>query len=322
MSSVAMFKGAKEAPRAMRSRSDTLCLTLAEINNWRIPSFQRPVRVNDKVRALAETLKNEGVLTGVLTLGTLKSDPTIYVVDGQHRLEAFRISETRECYADVRIVNFDSMADMADEFVNLQTSLVRMRPDDVLRGLEASTPTMRLIRDRCSFVGYDQIRRGGPSSSLLSMSVALRCWSGSTHESPTNGGNSAHHIAKEMPELDAEQMVRFLNMARTAWGTDPQNFRLWGALNLTMCMWLWRRLVLDDGQDKTKRHVHITGEKFKQCLMAVSANADYVDWLVGRNMNDRDRAPCYARLKTIVQRRLSDDGSAKVKLPQPAWASR
>jgi hypothetical protein len=33
--------------------------------------------------------------------------------------------------------------------------------------------------------------------------------------------------------------------------------------------------------------------------MSVSANTDYVDWLVGRNLGERDRTPAYGRLKTI-----------------------
>jgi hypothetical protein len=29
---------------------------------------------------------------------------------------------------------------------------------------------------------------------------------------------------------------------------------------------------------------------FRKCLMSVSANTDYLDWLVGRNIGEHDRA--------------------------------
>jgi hypothetical protein len=49
--------------------------------------------------------------------------------------------------------------------------------------------------------------------------------------------------------------------------------------------------------------------------MSVSANADYVDWLVGRNLGERDRAPAHGRLKTIfVQGAMAETGK-KVVLP-------
>ena len=42
---------------------------------------------------------------------------------------------------------------MAEDFVILNTALVRMGPDDVMRGLEGSVPTLQKIREVCPFVG-------------------------------------------------------------------------------------------------------------------------------------------------------------------------
>jgi hypothetical protein len=60
--------------------------------------------------------------------------------------------------------------------------------------------------------------------------------------------------------------------------------------------------------------------QFKRCLMALSSTTDYVDWLVGRNLGERDRAPAYRRMKGIFIKRIFEDTGQKVSLPQPSWA--
>jgi hypothetical protein len=49
------------------------------------------------------------------------------------------------------------MADMGEEFVNLNSQLVTMRPDDIRRGLEGTIEALPTIRRECPFVGYDMI---------------------------------------------------------------------------------------------------------------------------------------------------------------------
>jgi hypothetical protein len=259
----------------------------------------------------------------VLTVGILTDgrDAGQYLVDGQHRVEGFRLSECREAIADVRFIEFDTMAEMGAEFVKLNSSIVRMRPDDVLRGLEESTPVLGQIRDRCPFVGYDQIRRA-PTGSLLSMSTALRMWEGSATATPVAMGKSAVHLAGEVSEESAAKMCIVLGMCYEAWKLDEHSKRLWGSLNLGLCMWLWRRLV-DDQERKVSRYIVLRNEQFKRCLMSLAANESYNDWLLGRQMGDRDRAACYARIRQIFSRRLLEDKAnkgGKVMLPGPAWA--
>lgn len=311
----------RRAPASKRTRMDTLLLNAKTINSWRIPPFQRPVRINEKVRALAEEIKQAGgVVPGVLTLGIIETgrDAGTYITDGQHRIESFRLSDLTEGYADVRIVIHDSMADMGAEFVELNSQLVRMRPDDVLRGLEESVVSLRMIRDKCPFVGYGNIRRG-ESSPILSMSAVLRAWNGSTAETPITGATSAAHIANEISLDSTRQLIEFLTLAYDAWGRGQDVARLWLTLNLMLCMWLWRRLVLDT-ERRAKRYAVLKPEQFKRCLMSVAASADYNDWLVGRSAGERDRSPCYERLKRIFVRRLSDDDLKGAKFPTVAWA--
>lgn len=324
--SVVSIKGSTLAPKSVRSSMETLIVSIDQVNQWRIPPFQRPLRVNARVMSIAEDMKSNGVeITGVLTLGKVAKDPTMWVVDGQHRLEAFRMSGLTEVIADVRIVSFDSMSEMSDEFVRLNSSIARMRPDDILRGLEPSTPALKRIRQEAPYVGYDHVRRAGTSGAIISMSALLRCWFGSMGETPigNSSGKSAAHVVATMDPEAVQQLLDFLNVAHSAWGRDPEYYRLWGNLNLTICMWLWRQLVLATNRSNAKRAVTTTAAQFKQCLMSVSANRDYLDWLPGHIMGDRDRSPCYNRLKAIFVRRLQAEarGGEKPKLPQPAWTS-
>ncbi len=323
MGKVISITGAREAPKASQSRMDTLILDQAMVSQWRIPPFQRPLRINEKVRIVAEQMKSTESIEGVITLGKHNADQSFYIVDGQHRVEAFKLSGLGEIIADVRVCSFDNMSDMADEFVRLNSSLVRMRPDDILRGLEGSTPALKAIRRSCEFVGYDQIRRG-KSSPIVSMSALLRCWSAASGETPsTNGGGSAASLAQSLDQGSQQNLIGFLATAHSAWGRDPEYLRLWGNLNLTLCMWMFNRLVIDRDRSGNKRYVILSMPEFKRCLMSVSADGDYLAWLPGRNLNDRDRSPCYSRLKTIFSRRLTEDSKGKKPaLPSPAWASK
>ena len=312
----------KRAPTEQRSRSDTLVITQAVLKSWKSPPFQRPLRENEKVRALIEELKvNGGVLPGVITLGQLSKDRATYIIDGQHRLHAFEVSELREIYADVRIIDFDSVDEMGEEFVKLNSSLVRMRPDDVLRGLEASHKTLQLIRHLCPFVGYDQIRRNNTNSPVVGMSATLRCWAASLRETPSASTETAFAMASQITVEEARHLADFLNIALRAWGREYENSRLWGGLNLTLCMWLYRRLVLSPEEKRgQKRFARISANQFEKCLLGLAGTAQYVDWLWGRQLGERDRAPCYRRIREAFTSRMNADGLRNTKLPGPPWA--
>lgn len=318
----------KSVPKSLQSSMETKLLTVDEVNSWRIPSFQRPVRVNAKVQAMAQDLKVNGNVTisGVITLGKLSRDDAFYVVDGQHRAEAFRISGMQEIIADVRVVYFDSMADMADEFVQLNTSLVKMRPDDVLRGITPSHPPLQRIMKECPYIGYGSVRRGASDSGpIVSLGSVARCWYAGNVETPSssNNGMSVPSIAQNFNDDDAGKIVRFLDLAYAAWGRDPESYRLWGNCNLALCMWLYVRLVLNKDRRGNTRVVVLDDAQFKKCLMSLSADRNYVDWLQGRLLNDRDRSPALARIKQIFVHRLNQEGvGKKYNLPQPAWAGR
>lgn len=320
---VVKLKGTREAPRAQRSSMETLIVSLEQVQKWVVPGFQRGLTVNAKVHKLAsELLQNGGVLSGTVTLGKLPKDDNTYIVDGQHRLEGFKLTGLQEIIIDVRIIQFDTIPEMAEEYVALNSSLVRMRPDDLLRGLEPNAPALSRIRLECPFIGYDQVRRGGKTSAIVGMSLLLRCWAASSSETPTNqlpGGRSIVQYAADIGLTEeTDQLVRYLKLAFGAWGRDPEYFRLWSALNLTMTMWLYRRLVIDRVRG-VKRFVVLNDGEFRQCLMALSADPIYLDYLQGRMIGDRDRSPTYNHLRRIFAKRLQTVERPRPLMPMPAW---
>jgi hypothetical protein len=309
--------------RTVPSKMETLLVTRQQIDAWKAPPFQRPLRVNEKVKALAKKLETDGgIVPGTITIGTITGDPTTWVVDGQHRIESFKISDLTECIIDVRVCEFENMADMANEFVQLNSSLVKMGPDDMLRGLEGTIKSLSMIIEQCPFVGYGRVQRGSFVGPVLSMATVLRTWAGSAPEVPTSGGNSATNIAQEMEVGDTNRLIAFLQTAHAAWGRDPEYYRLWSNLNMTITMWMYRRLVLMHERG-IKRFVRLSNEEFKACLMAVSADSNYLDWLVGRQLNDKNRNPCYSRLRALFAERIQIEHNTEKKpmFPQPSWAS-
>ena len=306
----------KNAPKAARTKTEAVILTPEAVKAWKAPGFQRPLRINTKVLAVAELLKtNGGFLPGVLTIGIWEGQK--YLIDGQHRIEALKLSGLAEVYAEIRVRLCETYAEMSEEYIELNSKLVSMRPDDFLRGMESSNRGLAKVRGNCDFVGYDMVRRGG-STPVLSMSALLRCWFASANDVPASNSNSATTVAELLTEEEAGKVVAFLDVAYPAWGRDSEYFRLWGSLNLSLSMWLWRNTVLAGYSQKS---VRLTPAQFGRCLMAMSADGAYLDWLVGRGLTERDRSPCFSRVRSLFVKRIEEDSPGKkVLMPAPAWA--
>lgn len=312
-----LVKPSGEAERATQTTLDTIEVTKKLAASWKSPPFQRELRPTPRVLALADDIKKSGVLPGILTLGVLDGD--IFIVDGQHRLHAFLVSDALVAYADVRTHYFTSMGEMAQEYVLLNSSLVRLRPDDILKGLEQSNLHLQRIRKRCPYVGYDAVRRGA-TSPVLSMSTLLRMWEGSRPDVPSGGKLSVATIADTLNDQDTDELIAFVGLCFAGWRRDAEYRTLWGSLNLTLCSWLYRRVVIGEAGRGTSRSKKLDADQFRRCLLALSATPAYLEYLVGRRISDRDRAPTYNRLKTIFAHRYWEDRKEKLLLPSPAWA--
>jgi hypothetical protein len=311
----------EEPPRSFEpTKMETKLLSLGEMFSWILPPFQREEVQTKKVIEFADELRtNQGMVGGVILLGVLRGaeESAVYLVDGQQRRKACEISGQAEFIADVCTKHYNSMADMAEDFKRVNGRLVPFKPDDLLRACELSHPTLKQLRDRCPFIGYGNIRRYEDRSPTLSVSIALKCWFGSGQPTPVAQGQAVA-LLDQLDEIQSQNLSVFLLMAHKAWGNDRQYGRLWANLNLTMCMYLYRKLVLDP----SNRRVPLPKEMFGKALMSVSANGPYYDWLQGRSITERDRSPCYKRLKSIFVERLTQEYNGKLfKLPHPDWAS-
>lgn len=311
----------RKAPAAKRTRMDTLLVNKSVLEEWKIPPFQRPLHINQKVLAIADIIKNDGgVIPGTITIGYIErgKEAGYYVIDGQHRLEAFKIAGCEEGYADVRIIEHEDMVALGEEFVALNSHIVMMRPDDVLRGLAGSLPLLAEIRQRCPYVGYDNVRRS-VGNAIVSMATVLRCWDGAGQEAPVPGYGGPAHIARSLTPEGCKQLTDFLTLVDAAFGREQPSWRLWGGLNLILLMWIYKRLVLRQGHI-TQRMPKFDNAAFKRLLMSVAADEDYNDWLVGRRIGERDRGMAYNRIKLMMLRRLRAEGVSNPVFPQPPWA--
>lgn len=298
-----------------------LLLTASEVEKWRTPEFQRVTRLNSKVKELAEHIRATQVLPGELVLGRLRSDPNVlYILDGKHRLLAFDTSGVPEVYAETRTETFEKMAEMAKRYRELNSSLRRMTADDVVKAVEEENSALRHIRICCKFVGYD-IRRHSRVE-VVSMSSLLRAWDIARAEVPNTASRSAVDLAQELSAAQADVMVDFLNVAHIAWGRELDTRALWKTMNITLCIWLYLRLV--------KRHM-VRGSNwtfletpiFGKCLASLTTKREYLEWLVGRgNMSDEFRAPCYERITAAFALALHAEGITNPIFPSPAWACR
>lgn len=311
------------AERQTRTKMDTLLLTPALVATWKKPPFQRTLLINSRVREVVEAIRDSGgIVPGILTLGVIGADT--YLVDGQHRTEAFKMTGLKEGFADVRIHWFESIGDMAQEFEELNSALVNWKPDDILRARECYMPALQELRKLCPFIGYTMVRRstGAP---LMSMSAVLRCWFGSETEVPAAGGGKSSRMAAERLTMEeTRSLAAFLELPLSAWGRDAEYFRLWGNLTLMLTMWLFRRTVIGLYSPATTR---LTREQFRRGLQGMSADERFLEYLVGRSLNDTSRAPTYNRVKAIFAARLENEfggktvkGHTKLRLPTPAWA--
>jgi hypothetical protein len=308
-------------PKTARASMETLIITPAAVSRWLPPPFQRPKKTNKRTVAVTEAIKKEGgIIPGTITLG--KFNGNTYLVDGQHRIGCFLDSELPEGLADVRVLTFNTLAEMAEEFSQLNSHIVPFRKDDILRGMEAYTPALAELRRRCPFVGYDNVRQKSKNSKVLSMSTAIRTWLGSEKE--PNDGPSTSRAVELLSDEEVSKLAACLATCWEAWGREPESFRLWGKLNLGIVFWLWRRIVLKEDMPAAdlggRRRTIITPDQFRLCLMALSANGRYVEWLLGRNLKERDRKPCYDHVKSIFVGRLGGMGLGRPLMPSPEWA--
>ena len=279
------------------------------IRTWKVPPFQRFLRITEKVRECIEVTRTTGKIPGVIYLGRYKG--VLYLIDGQHRLEAFRLSELPSALAHVLIEDFTDMAEMGKRYVELCSSLVKVRADDRMHALEATHPVLQTVRTKCPFLSYGHGQLA-VQKMTISASTAIRAWMSSQPETPSPRSFNVALMLKGLQSEGASGIIGFLTACHEAWSTDYP--RLWGALNLTLCAYIYRRTVLDpDGKTP------LTRGQFIQGMQGLSTNQRYQEWLLNRQLGSIHRAPAYKQIKITVQHHLKTIYGGVIRLPKPIW---
>lgn len=312
-----LVKPASVSERQTKTVLDTLEISPKLIASWKVPRFQREFKVTPKVQECADQIRrNGGVIPGVITLGVLDGD--VYLVDGLQRTGAFNTLDLGIGYVDVRMHWFATMGEMAAEFDQINQKIKTLRPDDRLRAQEETNTVLQKIRRKCGYIGYDLVRRS-EKAPVLSMSVFLRSWGAGRMEVPT--WTSAAAVLAVMDDAETAAAIEWVSLCFEAWRRDPEYVRLWGHPNLSLCAWLYRRIVMGDRVAATGRRAdRWPSDDFRRCLHAVSADSAYLEYLPSRTLSDPHRAPTYNRLKSIFQRRYLAEHGQAVRLPSPAWS--
>ena len=316
------FRNALE--REARATTFLAMITSLDILLWIIdPKIQREFKCNPKVQGLAKVLPSLGAIPGTITLGVWEGK--VYVLDGQHRLGAYQVYLTEGGKDSIRAmlhwIFFDEgqggYAAMGKKFDELQMVLSKMTPDDSLRPLEHSTPVLQYIRKNCGFVGYDRLRKAARGR-YLSMAVLIRAWLGSGTETPVSAPGTARDLVRVLSPDDAKNCTSFANLANEVWGAKPDIRQLWNSLNLTICMWLYRRMVLNPEDGVTA----LSPEQFKACVSRLSRKIDgydYAGMLQGLTMNPANKRHAMSYHKKAISAGCREFGIRRVRFPEGPW---
>lgn len=309
---------------------------------WKRPKLQRPLQLSRKVYELAEAMQLEAAkdpdeawcrIPGVITLGKVleKDYKGTYLLDGQHRIDgALKLAcgpilvpggvSVRQALTNAREKTFDTFAEMGTEFANLNSQLVATKPDDILRALSEMNPHLADIEKACPFIGYDRTGKH-KETVLLSMSAALRTWFGSGGLVPASGP-PARDTIKYCDDTQTAKIIDFYSACAEAGWALPTLQRLWSTLNLSINMWLWRRVVL--GESVQRFHggqapLVLERKQYVECMREVASTKAYIEWLGGRSLRYQDRQPCYGRLKDMFTERLAKLGRTSPRFPMAEW---
>lgn len=265
----------------------------------------------------------------------LCEDPEQGAEDMLKRLEVVAVAKLRSkhdelarnrkkvaaAFAKIQYEYHDSMIAMAERFEKLNTPIERIKRDDIYRCNLNRSPSIDALVKKCPFIGFGAVKRNGTNSACVArVSGILRYWYSSRPEVPVARMPSARDTVAWFDKEDTvDDLVTFLGLCHRAWSSSPEYSSLWNPFNMTLCMWLYRRICLE----VTSKGLQVTNELFYLCLLSLTGNRDYLAWLAaahgGRSMN-RDRNEGYRRITDSFRRTIQDSlGGKKCFLPVPTW---
>lgn len=344
MGSLIKMPGLRPLPSYVPKREapvmDVMILDPAELQKWKRPPAQRPLKITPNVADMAAAMQLEAAENGddawctipdVIKLGKVGKETYLY--DGQHRLDgAFLLAcgppivvggvTVKAAMANVMLTNFDNLGELGIAFADSASQLVATRPDDILRALSGSSRGLQLIAASCPFIGYDRAGEHAKTT-YLSMSAACRTWFGSGGLVPA-AGPRARECVKLLSDEQTAKLIDFYTACQEAGWVSEGTRRLWSTLNLGINQWLWRRVVLGDGPRHLKGgplRMALTREQYVSCMKELTTS-DYGAWLSGRSLRYQDRNPAYSRIKELFTVRLARYGIEAPRFPMPTdWGS-
>jgi hypothetical protein len=288
---------------------ETKVVTREELLSWRVPKFQRDCHIERRpVQQFAQQIVEKGgVIAGVFHHGLVLDDPVVWLVDGQQRRAAAETTDFQKFQVNIRMTLFQSVAEMAQAYLDDQTQLVAHRVDDKLKAMQYTHPPLRkLIRSSCA--GIERIR-ATESSPRVSAATAIRAWSVSARDFPAGRASAGTRIADELTDDNVDSLIRFLSLTKEAWPWGRESNALWGALNMTMCSWFYRRFHFDQAYRDKKLN-------FVAGLAAMNDQA-YLAFLRGKGVVDENIIASYRYFRDRMRPALSAAAGKRIRFPGP-----
>jgi len=292
-------------------RVEMMVLTREIVAKWEKPDFQRLLVENKNLESICCKIQKRGRLRTTIYLGVWEG--RIYLIDGQYRICAYIGSGLTSIEAPVVTFYYSpgwiGFKEMCTDFIELNGHVRKPTPNDILKAFEGINSNLKKIVSECPFVGY--IKR---KSTPLLMATTIRAWMSSASDTPGGYSKGALDMAKDLHDTETNYLIDFLHIAHEAWGDVHENKSLWAGLNLVLCMWLYRKLVLAQWGGKST----ISAEGFSRFLKKLCSDSAYRKHLFGKSgkINDDTRTPAYAHMIRIF------GGSKRRGLPNPEWYKR
>jgi hypothetical protein len=198
----------------------------------------------------------------------------------------------------------------------VQDQLKRSTPNDRLKAAAYKHPNLQRVANECNFVTFAKAAKG-QEGRLLTMSTAVQAyeWSKGNPPKPNKGG-SVESMGESLSDDDSTKLIGFLKLCREHFGTDQP--AMWKSPNLPMCLWLYRQIVLCEG-DEGKRYSKVSRKEFGTGL-AVLRQGAYIACLSGKNLsNEYDRDVVWTKLLSNFRKGLSEvSGRNNLKIPNIA----
>lgn len=288
---------------------------LAKTGVWKIPDWGREPKVNRHVLSVAEDLKECNHLSSTLVLGVY--DNTIWRIDGNHRLLGFLLSGIPNMLAHCMVHYCDGHKDMYRIYKIYQRHLRTPTKDDNLKGLAETRDPLQTIKNRCKFVTYETVN--DTESRRIRMSAVIRAWYDSVPYIPKHIRANIEEQAVKIEETEARKIVEFLLACKE--GLSIQVPFLWKPINITLLMWLYRRLVWGeiDVESEDVEYSRLTKDEFILGMLGLQTNNYY--GTLGTRELERDRFGAYTSLMSYFKKSLHSMGvKRRLTLPiKPKW---